>query len=610
MMAGPWDSVAAGLGSTDARARLAAERDARAAARAAEAEAAANASAPIPGMIPMSAVGSIPDELTPDSATGVSWQPPAPDVDLAAMARADMAAEQQAQQQPRAGVGMLTGAQAVQGGQAAMGRALDYGQRLMQTTTRSRPNVDYGPTRDYLRTMGDVMGDESAAARAIVDAEREAAETEAAYYIDEHARASAEAQAQADVEQVRQDRAEAQVRAMQAAEVEIAKAADAFASAPDVDPMRYWTDRTAGQRAAGVLAAAAFGLAGWSPEQATAHLRAAQDADIDAQKFNSGLRERKIGARLEQYGAAERTFERLREHFGDARQAEAALRAARWDEAKARLNALRASAGLSLQDASHQQMLAAFDKQAAQERFALARMQARNVPRFVTRSPVLTGGARDVVRKLFEHELQQSGKLQEQGLGIVADAAADDAKLAAETAKDQRVAREKQATTSAENKRFIARETGKAVRVRQLAQDLLDDIDRRGGDVPGVAGVYIPGIGAPSHELTADARDFKRRLEALKEYDITDLTGAVAGDDQKATIQRFLEGDEDAIVSGLREIQRAMDAFVAVNESVDPAAAEEMRRAKTGANAESVLGGFRGARVDAPRGASSVVRED
>lgn len=442
-MAGSFDalsrSLSAGLGDQEAAAELAAARAARAPAAVVSPPRGspyapvsirdvAPTSSPLDSMYQAPANQSLPDDdasvftgdpLSADFGVESSGTPRA---ELARMAAEDEAAAEAAANRR---FGLEVGGQAMDAGKAADASVYGLARQLLQRTpTGSRPNPMYAPTREYIRDTGAAGERERGAAASILDAEAELAATEEAYYIDEHARISAEAQAQADVEQVRQQRQQAEIESLRAGEEEIRKAADLFSNAPEVDPQRYWASRSGFQKFMGVLAAGAFGLAGWSPEQSLAHIRNAVDADMDAQRFNADLRRSKFGARVEAAAAGERVYDRVREAFGDDRMAEHAIRAARYEEAKARLQAMRAAKGLPLQDAQHQATLAALDKEAAAERLQLAGLSARNLPRFSTGGGfAVRGDARKVLTDLMKYEEGKSEKLTSQGLGMVGEAA-------------------------------------------------------------------------------------------------------------------------------------------------------------------------------------------
>lgn len=597
-MAGPLDSLAAGIGDRGARERIAAEQAARLAASPAPAAQPASAYPYAPVPTSHLATDDFGATMYADPGAGASTiERP----DWTATAAADV---EEVDRQAARNLGVELGGQLLDQAAGARGKAQKYAKALL-ARSRSVANPQRPVVDRFVAETGAATMRSRTAADQIADAEREIAATEAAAYVDEHARLSGEAQAMQDVEQVRNEQQAAKLQQLQDANDRIREAADAFSGAPEVDPERYWKSRTGFQRFAGVLGAAAYGAAGWSPEQATSHIRLAVDRDIDAQRFNADLRGRKFEARRAVLDAGERVFERMREHFGDSRAAEHAIRAARFEEAKARVAAMRAARGLPLMDAQHAALVAELDKAAASERYQLATLVNRT-PQRLGGGLAVRGGARKTLEDLMKHEQQRELKLTNEGASVAGKALEMEAEQRSRQAeRDQRSA-DRANTTLAENKRFIAKETADAQRVRDLAQDLLDDIDRNGGDVPGVASVHIPFVGAPTHTLTAAARDFDRRLNALKEYDITDLTGAVAGEDQKLVIQSFLAGNEESIASGLREIQRAMDARITQIEAADPKAAAEIRTFRSTPN----LGGFRGARVDAPAGASSVVDED
>lgn len=478
------------------------------------------------------------------------------------------------------------------------------------STVRS-PNNMFRPVQEHNAAFRDARGRERDATVAGHAAEQEGAGAMRDFYIDERARLFAENQAREDVEFTRQARSHAALEASRAARLQVTKAADALSQAPAEDPDRYWADQSAGRKALWAISAGLLGFAGMDP---FGHLMETIGRDIDAQRSNRDLLRSNVDARQVQANQARSVYEQLSGELGDERAVDLVFENARLNESKARFAKMQADAGLAMLEPTQQQFLSQIDQRIAENELQLDQMSAANPEFFVrsVRSPNVTvlgpdgqtySVPRAIASQLVGADIKQSENLQTQAVGVAAQGARDASELAGKQAEQQ----QRGARTSAENKRFISEKTSKARRVRELAQDLLNDVERRGGDVPGVGNVTLFGEGF-QHSLTKDARSFRRRLEALGEYDITDLTGAVSSESQQKVIGEFLTStglDEDLTLSGLREIQRAMDLVISNAEAVDPTAAAEIRH-----DAGLSDGGWSGARVNAPAGASSVVEED
>lgn len=438
-------------------------------------------------------------------------------------------------------------------------------------------------------------------------------------FLDKERRAlDAGRQAQAEDEQIRATKAAAQLARSNQIQAEVDKAAAAFKQAPEEDQGRFWASRNGFQKFALVLSAAMKGWlkGGGMDIDPMATIRSAIQEDIETQRSNRAKLGEQLTARERQAAQARNTYEQLMEKFGDERLVSNMLETSRLKEAQARLALMEAGRDTALMDPQHQQLKADLDSEIAKKELERRALEIKTPPT-VTRtakSPnvrvVGPDGRVYVVPRSFAQQQATEGAKQGRALQMKAvDVTAEGAKqqIDASTKLQESVEKAKASMGkgSAEMKRFIAKETATPVRIRELASDLLADIERNGGDVPGVGSVHIPLYGAVSHEMTAAARDFKRKLDALGEYDITDLTGAVASDQQQKIIDSFKSGNEESILSGLTEIQRAMDSYIDTIEAADPESAMEMRQHSRPGD----LGGWRGARVDAPRGAG-VVNED
>lgn len=605
-MAGPLDSLRAGIGDPEARARLAAEAEIRAA-MATEAPSGPSGDPYAPRSMADVASEGFGDSMYADPPNATIPDPNASVLapgatDLGALAREEDAALEQAGAR---NLGIDLGGQTMGAGQRADQAIYGLaGSLLQRNPSGSRVNPMYAPVQRYANETDRATQQGRGAAEQILDAESELAASEQAYYLDEHARLSAEAQAQVDVEQVRQERSAAELEALKLGEQQIRTAADEFAKAPEIDPGRYWASRTGFQKFMGVMAAGAFGLAGFSPEQSIAHIRAAVDDDIDAQRFNSDLRRSKFGALREAQDAGERVYQRMREAFGDDRMAEHAIRAARFEESKARLQSMRAARGLPLQDAQHLATLAALDKEIAAERLQLSTLKARTLPRIATGGGMaIRGDARKVITDLMNYEQSKAQQLTGKGIdllgeGVKADATAQQKAIEAakpDEDKDTKLLQAHQDNVAA------------ATELGTLIDDFASDY---GTDVPG------RGVSSATDWLTdPNARaDAETRLQQIGDTIGRLKSGAAITPDEQEKFESWLRagfGDEQ-LLSNLRNIKRMGESRIQTAERALPdRLRQRFRRLRGGAlpELESTLSSASG-RANRPGGAGGVVEVD
>lgn len=551
--------------------------------------------------------------------------PPAPTVEPrdAALAAFDeqgrMAAEAEARRRgasPYDVAGALgSGAQASLGDAYAMAQAAGSGTRRVTVGNAMHAPV-YGFTGATRRADSDARD----AVVADLALESDQARMYHGYLLDERARLSASADAQYDAEQERAQQALAQERRAKAIQIEVDRAADKFSKTPPEDSGRFWASRKGWQKFALALSAA---MKGWLQGQGYSidpmqQINEGIRLDLEEQRSNRALASEKLTNRQRQAAEARSSYAQLLEQFGDERLAENMIETARLKEAQARLASMTAGMEAERLGPAHKRLLADLDSEIAKKELERRTLEIKN-PATITKTvktPLVQvvgpGGQTYLVPRAFAMQqatadAQHARALQMKGVDVTADAAkASEAASATERIELAKIrakaASDRGGAPPAENMRFVAKETATAQRVRTLAEDMLKMVEKRGGDVPGV-GWYVPGLGAATHQLTEDARRFRKLRDSLAEYDITDLTGAVSSPKQQQVIEAFLAGSETEIQQGLREIQRAMDTYISTIEGADPRAAELVRR-----HAGTGKGGWRGADVASPD--STVVRED
>lgn len=488
-------------------------------------------------------------------------------------------------------------------------------------------NPEYGITKDYVQTSRSVNDRAMAAQQAIDDAEMLRA-AKVADFMEEQSTRQAEAITDMRARQhVQEENAiEAQERT-KAAYGLVAKTTERLASAPDVDPGRWWASRSNGQKVAATIGMMGRGLGGGNPQD---FLMEHIDRDIDAQKASFAQMATAAGAAQSQMGLARGLYADIRAQTQDEREADEIMRIAKLEQAKADFEAIAARTAIPSVMAQQQQHRLQLEQLIADRRLQLGKIAVHNVKRKTVLTPayrvvkepdvvdpktgkviakgqlykVPVGGPADAARA--KYLLEQADKNR----GASRDVLAKDIEGQANTAGQIEVVRAKAQAEGAakginpENRRMIAKETATPNRVRALAGDLVKMIEDRKGDVPG-EGWHIPGLGTASHGLTAEARRFAKLRDELAQYDIVDLTGAVSSEQQDKIIQDLTSGSEDEVLRGLRDIQHAMDTYINTIEGADPEAAAAIRQ-----HTRKGLEGWRGGNVAIEDGRSSVVKEN
>jgi hypothetical protein len=484
-------------------------------------------------------------------------------------------------------------------------------------TVSSVANPDYGLTKRYVDTSRGITDAMPAAHAAVDDAEMVRA-VKVADFMEEQANRQSEAISDMQARQFAQEEQafEAQDRSKTAYAL-VDQTTKRMMDAPDVDPNRWWTSRSDGQKFAAGLAMLGRGVHMGDPLGAILPLI---DRDIDAQKASFGQLQAASGAAGAQANAARGLYADIRAQTQDEREADEIMRIARLEQAKQQFEAMAAQTAIPSIKAAQDVTRLAFDQTIADRRMQLDKIAAHNVKRKavvskayqmvqlpsgqVVRVPIGGPGQAAAAKYALEQADKNRGASRDVLAENVKGQASTEGQIAVNAAKAQAEAEAAESGINPENRRMIAKETAVPNRVRQLAGDLIKIIEERGGDVPGV-GWRIPGLGTATHSLTAEARRFKKLNDELNQYNIVDLTGAVSSEKQDKILESITSDSETERLQGLRDLQRAMDVHINTIEAADPKAAKAIRE-----HTRKGLEGWRGGNVAATPGESAAgVRE-
>jgi hypothetical protein len=123
------------------------------------------------------------------------------------------------------------------------------------------------------------------------------------------------------------------------------KSAVAEYSRSEIDPQRFWNSRTTGQKVLAVLGTFFGGLPGGT-NQALGIIKDAQDRDFEAQKADLEKAKGKVGMVHNLLGV-------MRERFGDETTAQAATKAAMWQDTKNKIDMFTAKHAGTQQEAQY-----------------------------------------------------------------------------------------------------------------------------------------------------------------------------------------------------------------------------------------------------------------
>jgi len=454
---------------------------------------------------------------------------------------------------------------------AETGQAQDYENRAMgrfgmqgAEQVSSIANKDYPIVKQYVDTSTAINERAMQAQQAIDDAEMLRA-AKVADFMDEQNARQAEAVTDMRARQFHQEEAalEAQERS-KAAYGLVAKTAERLASAPDIDPGRWWASRSTGQKVAGFVAMLGRGLGGGGnpADWLTEHI----DRDIDAQKASFNQKATAAGAAQQQGAMARGLYSDIRAQTQDEREADEIMRIAKLERAKAEFEALAARSAIPSVMAQQQQTRLQLEQAIADRRMQLDKLAAHNVKRKTVvskayravKDPVTgqiyrvpVGGAGDVA--LAKYDLEQAGEARKDARKVLGEETIEGVKAGNK-------AREETLKSKASNEQEAYKQLQKFGESTAAEQELLGLIDgfiakyqKRGG-VPGRgASRAYDVVMSPNETAEANAERvaIKDALGRIKSG------GAITGDELDTFSQMVDVGfGDDQLFRNLRNIQR------------------------------------------------------
>ena len=475
-------------------------------------------------------------------------------------------------------VGIPFSQRARQEGLDMIGAADDY--RVVKS-----PRPLYHERKEMLTTTGDAMQRGDAAQRELLGEEAETARWMAAeqdqhaqkmqdYAIDERARQFAEAERREQIFQQTEAAAAAEHAAVQK-----------LVNAPPEDPGRWWADASHGKRAGFVIGSIFFGLLGGDPLKI---INTAIDRDIEAQRSEH----RRLGPASDATGKHANT---MRGIWSDIRakaltddQAVLQAKNAYLESFKQHVIAGLHERGIAEMSPMHQKLLADLDAQKAQNTFRIQQQIAANTKYVHSKVYAIPDAAtRKSLRRLGEKEYEagigddsdtrKSGRDLQNTMAAQSHKAQLDAPRPGELNKDDRL-----------DIRALRADDKYSAAVDTLSHidQLLAISKKYGGQAPDVWG---PGeFGGPdSNALSRMFRSEDKEAWDLiagnaREVWINKMTGAVAGDDQRAVAGALVgEGAMSAgeRVRALETARKIVEKFILQKEGhLTESARKDLRR--------------------------------
>lgn len=317
-------------------------------------------------------------------------------------------------------------AQAVQAQENGDQELADQLYALANMRTRSSgANPLYAPTQQYIgeTRAATEMGRQGQLAGMEADL---AAQREIAFETEEMARRQRDAEIDMKArEAVRAQDLQAQLQHSREVEAKVSEAANKLAQAEDVDPGRFWANKTSGQKFLAVLGATMSTMA--NVPNPMGIINEAIRADIDAQKANIAKRGQELGARRDEFNAARQVWNDMRATASSEREADLMMEQARLQSAKAQMDAMAQRQKVPQMNARAMELRGDIDAKMAANNLELERLRVATPRRIVRSGFVLPKEIRDQNRKRAM-ELEKQGfemeKIREKGRVDAASAGA------------------------------------------------------------------------------------------------------------------------------------------------------------------------------------------
>jgi hypothetical protein len=375
--------------------------------------------------------------------------------------------------------------------------------------------------------------------------------------------------------QRRQELRDQQIEASRRADKRVTAAAQALTMQPDVDPNRYTASKGAGFRISAILTGA---LAGFAGMDATAHLRAAIDDDIDSQKSNIGKRQQELAGALDEANIARQQYQQIFQDTQDEQLTDQIYRTAKLEAAKAELLQLQTELGVQTLSAEAQAFLADLDTQIAEQRMQISSRAAAIPEKFVRTVSTIGPNTAKALDRMSQEQIGLSGDLTKLGLTQGGAAEIEGAKAQADAAK---------AAASAQNEMLrgkggiyseaqaFARATEEAQGVDALVGEMLaqDDIAGYGATASPIPNALSPG-----------AKTTETKLKLIKESLGRMQSGGAITEDELDTFTSLVEGGtalggESRLRQNLGELQKMIRARISAHErALSPEARAFVRR--------------------------------
>jgi hypothetical protein len=466
---------------------------------------------------------------------------------------------------------------------AAEGTAADEYERAGLTqlgmqgaqTVSSVANPNYGLTKKYVDTSRRITDQMPGAHQAVDDAEMVRA-VKVADFMEEQANRQSEAISDMQARQFAQEEQafEAQERSKKAYAL-VDQTTKRMADAPAVDPNRWWSSRSDGQKFGAVLGMLGRGVHMGDPLGAIMPMI---DRDIEAQKATFAQMQAASGAAANQANISRGLYADIRAQTQDEREADEIMRIARLEQAKQQFEAMAAQTAIPSIKAAQDVTRLAFDQSIADRRMQLDKIAAHNVKRKtvvskayqmvqlpngqVVRVPV--GGPGQMAAA--KYALEQADKSRGDARKILGEETIEGVKAGNKAREDaEKGSLEERKFQYQQRKDQAGGEKGAAVETALgLGRDYLADYGenvpgRTEGGIGGEAWLSEPGWWQSDEGL----RESKRR-ETLSMWYATALTGANVSKKQEEFLDRLatdtsMSGNE--IRAGVEDLNRSLEIY-------------------------------------------------
>lgn len=430
----------------------------------------------------------------------------------------------------------------------------------MKPVTKKDPL--HGAVKKHNAAVTEARGANYEAVQEGQDVEQQKVDAYKEHLASEFVRLKGETDAAAAVQQVRQERLMQQEDAVKNAKLAQTMAIEKLSSAPPEDAGRFWASQSGFKKFMFAISAGLLGAAGMDP---FAHIDAAIQQDIEAQRGGISKLRSEIDARGGDFAAQQNVYGQILETVQDERTADLILQNARWKQAEAEMMSLAAKYGAAAMGPQQEQTLAKMREALAVGELQLAQLAVKHPYSRTTMQHTMNATERGLRTKQFDNKLKRAASTEADSIGIAQKAVENEPPPGAPASLEERkhslnerkfAVEQKQAIAGTDKDKMVDAAIGT---IDEYLTDYADDVpDRMESGPGGRAWLSMDNLG---WFRSAEGRREMNKRNIIGQWALTALTGAHVSPKQQEFLEDLVSANQisgDAIREGLTDLREVL----------------------------------------------------